>query len=387
MYYHVIAKLKGIEQRLITLDLNEKELEEKILTPYYNGTLLAMQGRSIDVKEIQKIFITRTSVASNKEPSSNRLEPSIWPRKKFFNELPERMQFAYNGELVTREFITAPLGSNKLVRKEAQKEMKKNARKVFVVHGRDERLRRSIFEFLTAIRLDPIEWPEAISSTGEGSPYVGKALKILNIAQAIVVLLTPDDLVQLREELWKDNEPQFEKQLSGQPRPNVLIELGMALAINEAATIIVQVGQIKDISDIKGRHILHLDNSAVMKNQLANRLKDAGCEVKTVGNDWLTVGDFSPPEIKIDVNLGEKLQDYKPDEVAANILLHLSKSNRGLSVGQLAQFLNEKPEKIKYYLHQLSENEYVDFSLSFSRDTTYHLKQGGREFLVKKNLL
>ena len=43
-------------------------------------------------------------------------------------------------------------------------------RKVFVVFGRNERIRRSMFSFLRALRLEPIEWAEAVRMTGAGTP-------------------------------------------------------------------------------------------------------------------------------------------------------------------------------------------------------------------------
>jgi hypothetical protein len=35
-------------------------------------------------------------------------------------------------------------------------------KKVFVVHGRDEKLRSDMFGFLRALGLNPIEWREAV---------------------------------------------------------------------------------------------------------------------------------------------------------------------------------------------------------------------------------
>jgi len=387
MYYHLIIGIEGVLTDIVRLDLREKQLEEMVLTPYHNGTPLQVQGKTIPLEQITKLIITRTSDSSGNIKKEGDIWGSINPNA-YLNQ-SERRRIAESGEDVTGEFITVPPGSNKLAKKEAQKEMKRDARKVFVVHGRDERLRRSIFEFLTAIRLDPIEWPEAISSTGEGSPYVGKALKILNIAQAIVVLLTPDDMVQLREGLWKDNEPQFEKQLSGQPRPNVLIELGMALAINEAATIIVQVGQIKDISDIKGRHILHLDNSAPQKHQLANRLKVAGCEVKTVGSDWLSAGDFEAPVIEKAAEIETPVNDYTPTDMDEKVMIVIGYHyDNGRTIDELHKVIKFSKQALRLILDNLVKSEFISWDRSdMERWGAYHLEAKGREYLSSRNLL
>lgn len=162
---------------------------------------------------------------------------------------------------------------------------------VVVVYGRDETVRTGMFQFLRALRLNPIEWSEAVKATGRGSPYVGEVLESLfGLAQAVIVLLTPDEQVRLKPALRtaEDDETEY------QPRPNVLIESGMALARDEGHTIIVEVGKLRSISDLSGRHVIHLNNRPERRLELAQRLETAGCAVSTAGKDWLTVGDFSP---------------------------------------------------------------------------------------------
>ena len=49
-----------------------------------------------------------------------------------------------------------------------------NKSRVFVIHGRNEAMRRALFDFLRAISLKPIEWGEAVALTGKPTPYVGE---------------------------------------------------------------------------------------------------------------------------------------------------------------------------------------------------------------------
>lgn len=169
-----------------------------------------------------------------------------------------------------------------------------NPRKVFVIHGRNESARRGIFAFLRSIGLDPIEWSEAIAMTGSGSPYIGEVLNVaFSAAQAVVVLQTPDDVAHLHESLTYPGDPETNPQM--QPRPNVLFEAGMALARDENRTIIVELGRVKSFSDIHGRHVVRLDNSLGKRQELANRLRTAGCAVNTDRTDWHLEGDLTPP--------------------------------------------------------------------------------------------
>lgn len=169
-------------------------------------------------------------------------------------------------------------------------------RKVFVIHGRNELARKAIFDFLRSIGLDPIEWSQAITitMTGKGSPYIGEVLDAaFGAAQAVVVLQTPDDVAHLHESLTFPGDLECDPQM--QPRPNVLFEAGMAMGRDEDRTIIVELGGVKSFSDIHGRHVVRLDNSTQRRQDLATRLRAAGCAVNMDGTDWHTAGDLTPP--------------------------------------------------------------------------------------------
>jgi predicted nucleotide-binding protein len=165
--------------------------------------------------------------------------------------------------------------------------------KVFVVHGRDEPLRKSMFEFLRSVGLVPLEWSQAVALTGQGSPYIGDIItSAFSIAQAIVVLLSPDDEVRLCEDLWRDDEETSETKVLLQPRPNVLFEAGMAFGSKSDRTVLVEVAGVKRFSDIAGRHAIRLSNDPQRRLEFVNRLRSAGCAVDVVGTDWLTTGNF-----------------------------------------------------------------------------------------------
>lgn len=168
-------------------------------------------------------------------------------------------------------------------------------RRVWVVHGRDERLRRGVFDFLRSIGLEPLEFSEARKLTGKPMPYVGEILHAaFQHAQAVVVLLTPDDEARLRPELQKEGDPDHERVLFGQARPNVIFEAGMALVSHPEQTLLVQFGIVRPFSDVTGRHIVHMDGSGEKRQELASRLEDAGCPVNLSGTDWHRVGDMKP---------------------------------------------------------------------------------------------
>lgn len=185
----------------------------------------------------------------------------------------------------------------KATKPKRQEDPPMSSRDVFVIHGRDERLRAGMFEFLRSLGLNPMEWSHAVELTGKGAPYVGEVLDAaFSNAQAVVVLLTPDDLARLRPELCGTTEPGHELSFTPQARPNVLFEAGMSMARNPDQTIMVEIGKLRPFSDVGGRHTLRMDNSAKRRNELAVRLKTAGCPVNLSGTDWQTAGDLRAPE-------------------------------------------------------------------------------------------
>lgn len=171
------------------------------------------------------------------------------------------------------------------------------SKNVLVIYGRDQELRDDSFSFLRALKLNPIEWSEAVRATGKASPYVGEILEAaFRMAQAVVVLLSPDELVQLRPELCADEAEALREQRF-QPRPNVLLEAGMALATKEERTLLVRVGNVKIPSDIEGRHVIEMAGAPEQRNELAQRLKTAGCEPDTGNRDWYRIGRFDRSDV------------------------------------------------------------------------------------------
>lgn len=166
---------------------------------------------------------------------------------------------------------------------------------VFVIHGRDKKARREFYTFLRAIGLDPIEWTEVLGETGKGLPHIGEVLRnVMSKGRAIIVLSTPDEITRLKPE-HADDEDDRDLQPTGQARPNVIFEAGMAFALEPDRTLLVEFGRVRRFTDIDGYHAVRLDNSAEKRQLLAQRLEDIGCPVKRVGTDWLQSGDLTPP--------------------------------------------------------------------------------------------
>jgi predicted nucleotide-binding protein len=168
-----------------------------------------------------------------------------------------------------------------------------DAKAVFVVHGRNTKARTAMFAFLRSLGLAPLEWSQARKLTGTPTPYVGDILDAAFArASAVVVLLTPDDEARLKTQFVTADDPAYESELTGQARANVLFEAGMAMGRDDSRTILVELGRVKAFSDVGGRHVLRFADNVASRQELAERLRSAGCDVDTTGIDWHTEGAF-----------------------------------------------------------------------------------------------
>ena len=275
-WYHVILIPRGAGPSHIRqefeLNLSIESIERRFLVKYRRGRPMVIKGKTITTEELERLRIFK---------SGHEIEGlnDVWSQTE-----------------ITQEFITDPPGSEMETVPTPNQELTPpaDAREVFVVHGRNLAARDALFDFLRAIDLRPLEWAEAVQSTGRPSPYIGEILSAaFSKAHAVVVLMTPDDDAQLRKQLRSDHDPPHETKLSGQARPNVLFEAGMAMGRNENRTILVELGTLRPFSDIAGRHVVRLGNTTQRRQELAQRLEAAGCPVNLEGTDWHEAGDFA----------------------------------------------------------------------------------------------
>ena len=167
-------------------------------------------------------------------------------------------------------------------------------RNVFVVYGRDEPVRAVMFGLLQRLDLRPLDWEDLVRGTGQSAPFVGEVVaRAPAQAQAALVLLTPDDVVRLHPALHGPRDPRYETRDTCQPRPNVLLELGMVLMAYAHRTVIVEFGDLRPVSDLAGRNTIRFDGSVGAVAKLADRLKLAGCRVNDRGSDWLDTRHFA----------------------------------------------------------------------------------------------
>ena len=164
-----------------------------------------------------------------------------------------------------------------------------NPREVVVIHGRDTARTTFIFKLLQRLNVHAVAFDELIARSGSSSPSIRELIRLaFTQAQAVLVLFTGDDLASLRPDLHGNSEGSGERTPSPQPRPHILFEAGVAVALQHERTIIVEVPPLRGLLNLDGVQVVRFTTgSAEERTQLAGRLRAAGCELDTSGNHWL----------------------------------------------------------------------------------------------------
>jgi predicted nucleotide-binding protein len=159
-------------------------------------------------------------------------------------------------------------------------------RDVFVIHGRDRQAAETVTGLIRALDLHPMDWDEIVARTGRTTPFLRDVLdQAFTDNRAAIVLLTPDDCATPHPSLPDGGGP------SVQSSPGVLFQAGMAMARQPERTILVQVGEARPLADLGGLDIVRITadpaTHVIAAAKIAQRLRTAGCAVKSSGTDWL----------------------------------------------------------------------------------------------------
>jgi predicted nucleotide-binding protein len=303
IYYHVRVTARGERHDEVKNDIDEETLETQFLANYRAGRPITVNGRVIQPDQLDRIRISASEITSDKIINMLRIEDRN--SSVFVVGGPSyEWRAASRATDITDQFITGPPGTeipSTPSSSESGSPVTSSAisgpgdkRSVFIVSGRDTEATSALVQVLRAMNLRIVEWAHAVIRTGVPNPYTGDVVATgLRMADAAIVVITPDDMVRLRPDLLYDDDGETERTIRGQARPNVIYEAGYADALGLNRTLIIEIGQSKPFSDIAGRNTLRYDGSPAKRNSLAQRLRLAGVEPDTDGDEWLIVGDVA----------------------------------------------------------------------------------------------
>jgi len=165
---------------------------------------------------------------------------------------------------------------------------------VFIVHGRNKEAVSATREFLESIKLIPKTLDDVFASMDTATPQTEETLKrAFSLAQAVIVLFTPDDIGCLRKCFRDKKEPTSETRPNGQPRLNVIYEAGWAMGGPfRTRTIFIEIGEVKLFSDISGLITVRMTDDVEGRRRLIERLNVAGCACDDRDGSWRETGKF-----------------------------------------------------------------------------------------------
>lgn len=173
-----------------------------------------------------------------------------------------------------------------------------------------------MYSHLRALDLRPLEWNEIVGVLG-GSPFIGDVVaQGFEMAQAVIVVLMGEEMTRLRDDLCLNDS---DRGFRYQPRPNVLFELGYAMARHPTRTIITVIGDDSNITDIAGRHFVRLDGTPQRLRELAARLRTAGCTLRDAGSDWLNGDSFRSIAARYAAPIPETTPPSSPPETFSEL--------------------------------------------------------------------
>lgn len=299
--FHVRIAVAGERSDETKLDLTEEQLQQQFLAPYAEGRPITVNGRVIELANLERIQISTSQHSARDFIPLIRAEDRSSP-VAIFGGPSDEWRAAARAQDVTDQLVIGPPGRpaahpstesvDPKLRRVTVPLGPGDGRSVFLVHGRNRSMTEAMTQFLRSVDLKVIEWEQAVALTGEPNPYIGDVLAAgLEAADGVVALATPDDIVRLDSSLAEDgDDPELAE--SRQPRQNVIFEAGMAMALAPTRTLLVATPDTKILSDIAGRHLAYVGNTSQARKRVIGRLQTMGLRVDDSGEDWLTAGNF-----------------------------------------------------------------------------------------------
>ena len=168
-------------------------------------------------------------------------------------------------------------------------------KRVFVISGTNKYAYGPLADFLGAVKLEPVPWPNLSVVANSPHPINRDLLSsAFSGAAAIIVLLATDDQVKTNSALLptglSEAKP-YDSSWTLQPHGETLFLAGLALGCVPERTVLVSIGRLRK-SRVWYREALRLDNSIRVRSRLLERLVEVGCDVDDADQRWKDVGDF-----------------------------------------------------------------------------------------------
>ena len=271
MFYSVLIDSEVVINSIISTDQTDKNIiKSDILVPYLQGEEFFVDGYCLNKSKISRIKI----VAS--EQSIQSLVDFKNEQKDYENRISDvYVVFTYaslhimNDEKLVRDITAEILKEVKTELKNSKSTRKKsviNNKRVFIVHGHDDKIKWDVSNFLRKLNLEPVILHE---QANRGKTIIEKIESETDVGYGIV-LYTPCD-----KGGTKDTD--FEN-MKFRARQNVIFEHGFLIArLGRDRVCALLDGDVEQPSDIDG--VLYVKYQGDWKLTVANELRSAGYDI------------------------------------------------------------------------------------------------------------
>jgi Predicted nucleotide-binding protein containing TIR-like domain len=165
------------------------------------------------------------------------------------------------------------------------------SKRVLIIYSQNEAARIEISEFLKGANLIPVEWKQIEIHLEKSGPSIDEVLSVaFDKVQAVMVVLTGDDLVEPGREFVDERNPGRVKAARFQPVPDLLFKAGVAFGMKSTRTVLVALGKVRPLHSLLERHLIRLTDSYEDRKEVITKLQQAHCLI--TGYEWSVKGNF-----------------------------------------------------------------------------------------------
>ena len=264
MYYSVVVETRDIFNPIYSFDKTDLDkIKKNVIKPFCRGEILFVNGQKLypNFVECVRIFSHEKSIKSMVNDINSKL---FYESKK-----TSEVQLIYDEKFATEvtddvlEEVREELEDSIYNQNEKTNYDKK---KIFIVHGHDEKLKMEVELFLTKLDLEPIILSD---QANEGRTIIEKLEKYTDVGYGIVLYTACD------KGGTKDTD--FEN-MKFRARQNVIFEHGYLLAkLGRGKVCALLDGDVEQPSDING--VLYVSIKDNWKNSIIKELQAVGYDV------------------------------------------------------------------------------------------------------------
>ena len=243
--YHIFVEYSESGKSGVRFNVSQEELVRTFATPFTLGQPFWFMGKLLNPQKVVKAIIFWSYETADKLIMPNKENLLAAKDKKYLIEsiVKGKVKGAY---ICTEKFL--PSTEKTVALAQSAKSVSDERRRIFVVCGTDNEMKKVITDALTKLRLVPVVMCEEQS---QGRKIVERFEEYADVGFA-VVLLSPDDFVYVKEE-----SPTKRKL---RPRQDVVFELGFLLGrLGEGKVLVFfrECVNFEGPTDFEGLKLLH----------------------------------------------------------------------------------------------------------------------------------